>query len=160
MSTSTHDGGVRSLTLAPRPTFAADATPLFSVDHRLVESEPPSLQNVLGAAALLWCTHAAWPTVRAIAACAGVAASSVLSPFGTSEKVRQALLTAERAALAELVDAHHGDLEAAVEARVDQLCAFDPRLSRLPLVAALAVGVNDAGELAVLASGVRPALAA
>lgn len=160
MSTSIHDGDRLSVALTPLPGLAAEPAPLFPVDHRLVVAEPPSLQDTLGAAALLWCTHAAWPTVRAVAACAGVAASSVLWPFGTSEQMRHALIAAERAALDQLVDEHDGDLDAAVSARVEQLCTLDQRLSKLPLVAALAAGVHDAGELAVLAGAVRSVLAA
>lgn len=160
MSTSIHDGGRPPLALTPFPDFGPEPAALFPVDQSIVVSEPASLQDTLAAAALLWCTHAAWPTVRAVAACAGVAASSVLWPFGTSEQMRHALITAERAALEQLVDDHAGDLEAAVRARVEQLCELDPRLSKLPLVAALAAGVHDAHELAVLAGAVRSVLAA
>lgn len=137
------------------PLFEHDEPDLFPVDPELVVADPPSLQEVLSAAALLWCTHSQWPTVRAVAACAGVSGSSVLWPFGTSEQMRQALIAAERSALAALVTEHGGDLVAAVAERVRQLCSYDPRLSRLPLVAALAAGVHDGAELAALAGAVR-----
>ncbi len=138
------------------PLFDHDEDPpLFPVDPELVVSDPPSLQEVLSAAALLWCTHSQWPTVRAIAACAGVSGSSVLWPFGTSEQMRHALVSAERSALASLVADHDGDLAAAVAERVGQLCGYDVRLSRLPLMVALAAGVHDADELVALAGGVR-----
>lgn len=137
------------------PLFDLEEPPLFPVDPELVVSDPPSLQEVLSAAALLWCTHTQWPTVRAIAACAGVSGSSVLWPFGSSEQMRLVLVSAERAALAGLVADHGGDLAAAADERVSQLCSYDVRLSRLPLVAALAAGVHDGDELATLAGAVR-----
>ena len=58
------------------------AAPLFPVDPELVVADPPSLQDGLRAAALLWCTHSTWPTARAIAACAGISGSSVMWPYG------------------------------------------------------------------------------
>lgn len=157
MSLSTPDGIRPSLTLAPLPGFEADPPlpPLFRVDPELVVADPPSLQDGLRAAALLWCAHSAWPTVRAIAACAGISASSVLWPYGTSDGMRQALVRAERAALAALVEEHDGGMAAAVAARVEVLAAHDPRLSKLPLIAALAAGVHDPAELSALARGVR-----
>lgn len=160
MSTSIHDDGRSPFALTPLPGVAAEPEPLFPVDPRLVVAEPPSLQDTLVAAALLWCTHAGWPTVSAIAACAGVSTSSVLWPFGTADQMRQALITAERAALEELTRAHDGDLPAAVDDRVEQLCVADVRLSRLPLIVAIAAGVHDPGELAVLAGAVRSDVAA
>lgn len=132
-----------------------EAAPLFPIDPELVVADPPSLQDALCAAALLWSTHSAWPTVRAIAACAGIAASSVLWPYGSIEQMRLALISAERTALATLVEDHGGDLPLAVDARTEQLCAHDVRLSKLPLLVALAAGVHDATELAVLAGAVR-----
>jgi hypothetical protein len=138
------------------PLFDVPALPpLFPVEPELVVHDPPSLQDSLTGAALLWCVHLQWPPVRAIAACAGVTSSSVLWPFGTIEQMRQALVRSERAALAALLEEHGGDLSAAVDERVDQLCAHDPRLSTLPLLAALAAGVHDATELACLAGAVR-----
>lgn len=154
MSLTSSNGARTSLTLAPLPGMEA-AEPLFAVDPELVVTEPPSLQDGLRAAALLWCTHSTWPTVRAIASCAGVAASSVLWPYGTIDAMRNALVRAERAALVELLADHDGDLAAAVAARVEALAAHDPRLSRLPLLVALAAGVHDPEELAALALGVR-----
>ncbi len=151
----TSSNGVRpSLTLASLPGMEA-AEPLFPVDPEFVVGDRPSLQDGLRAAALLWCTHSVWPTVRAIAGCAGIAASTVLWPYGTIDAMRNALVRAERAALEGLLDAHDADLAAAVAARVEALVAHDPRLSRLPLIAALAAGVHDPDELAVLAGGVR-----
>lgn len=132
-----------------------EADPLFPVDPELVVADPPSLQDGLCAAALLWCTHSSWPTVRAIASCAGIAASSVLWPYGSVEQMRLALIRSERAALASLVEDHGGDLPLAVDERTEQLCGHDLRLSKLPLLAALAAGVHDATELAVLAGAVR-----
>lgn len=154
MSLTSSNGARPSLTLAPLPGMEA-AEPLFPVDPELVVADPPSVQEGLRAAALLWCTHSAWPTVRAIAACAGIAASSVLWPYGTIDAMRNALIRAERAALTRLIDEHDGDLPAAVTARVDALVWHDPRLSRLPLVVALAAGVHDPEELTALAGGVR-----
>ena len=132
-----------------------EAAPLFPVDPELVVADPPSLQDGLRAAALLWCTHSTWPTVRAIAACAGISGSSVLWPYGSTEQMRLALIRAERAALAALVEDHGGDLPLAVDERTEQFCEHDPRLSKLPLLVALAAGVHDAAELAVLAGAVR-----
>lgn len=129
--------------------------PLFPVNPELVVADPPSLQDGLCAAALLWCTHSTWPTVRAIASCAGIAPSSVLWPFGSVEQMRFALICAERAALASLVEDHAGDLPMAVDARTEHLSGHDPRLTKLPLLVALAAGVHDATELAVLAGAVR-----
>lgn len=43
----------------------------------------------------------------------------------------------------------------AVDARTEQLSGYDLRLSKLPLLVALAAGVHDATELAVLAGAVR-----
>ncbi len=154
MSLTSSNGARSSLALGPLPGTEA-AEPLFPVDPELVVTEPPSLQDGLLAAALLWCTHSTWPTVRAIASCAGVAASSVLWPYGTIDAMRNALIRAERAALAELLDDHDGDLATAVAARVEVLAEHDPRLSRLPLLVALAAGVHDPEELAALALGVR-----
>lgn len=131
------------------------AAPLFPVDPELVVADPPTLQDGLCAAALLWCTHSSWPTVRAIAACAGISGSSVLWPYGSLEQMRLALIRAERAALASLVEDHAGDLPLAVDERIGQLCGYDLRLSKLPLLVALAAGVHDAAELAVLAGAVR-----
>ena len=143
------------------PLFdGCQATPLFPVDPELVVADPPSLQDGLRAAALLWCTHSRWPTVRAIAACAGISASSVLWPYGSIEQMRLALIAAERAALASLVADHGGDLPLAVDERTEHLGGHDPRLTKLPLLAALAAGVHDATELAVLAGAVRSSLAA
>ena len=93
--------------------------------------------------------------MRAIAACAGIAASSVLWPYGTVERMRHALINAERTALSTLVGANGGDLSAAVNERVASLAAVDPRLSKLPLLAALAAGMSDSDELALLAGAVR-----
>ncbi len=132
-----------------------EAAPLFPVDPELVVADPPSLQDGLCAAALLWCTHSTWPTVRAIAACAGISGSSALWPYGSTEQMRLALIRAERSALAALVEDHGGDLPLAVDERTEQLCEHDLRLSKLPLLVALAAGVNDAAELAVLAGAVR-----
>ena len=132
-----------------------EAAPLFPVDPELVVADPPSLQDGLCAAALLWCTHSTWPTVRAIAACAGISGSSVLWPYGSIEQMRLALIRAERAAIATLVEDHGGDLPMAVDERTELLCAHDLRLSKLPLLVALAAGVHDAAELAVLAGAVR-----
>ena len=154
MSLTSPNGARPSLTLAPLPGMEA-AEPLFPVDPEFVVGDPPSLQDALRAAALLWCTHSVWPTVRAIAGCAGIAASTVLWPYGTIEAMRNALVRAERAALRSLVDEHNGDLAAAVAARAEALAAHDPRLSRLPLIAALAAGVHDSEELGALAGGVR-----
>lgn len=151
----TPDGIRPSLSLTPLFADEPGPAPLFPVDHELVVGDPPSLQDALCAAALLWCTHTAWPTVRAIAECAGIAASSVLWPYGTVEQMRSALIRAERGALAALLSEHGGDLPAAVDERIDQLARHDPRLSRLPLLAALACGVHDASELAALAGAVR-----
>ena len=69
--------------------------------------------------------------------------------------MRLALIRAERAALATLIEDHGGDLPLAVDERTEQLCEHDLRLSKLPLLAALAAGVHDATELAVLAGAVR-----
>jgi hypothetical protein len=154
MSLSNADGTRPSLSLAPLPGFEP-AQALFPVDHGLVVADPPTLQEGLRAAALLWCTHSAWPTVRAIAACAGIGASTVLWPYGSSDAMRHALVRAERSALATLIDEHGGDLATAVAERVDLLAAHDARLSRLPLMVALAAGVHDADELAALAREVR-----
>ena len=154
MSLTNPDGPRPSLSLAPLPGFEA-AEPLFPVDPELVVADPPSLQDGLRAAALLWCTHSAWPTVRAIAACAGISGSSVLWPYGTIEAMRNALVQAERTALARLVEEHDGDLSAAAAERADVLAVHDPRLSKLPLIAALAAGVHDPDELAALAREVR-----
>ena len=159
MSLTHHDGSRPSLSLAPLPGLEA-GKPLFPVDPELVAAERPSLQDGLRAAAVLWCTHSAWPTVRAIAACAGISASTVLWPYGTIEAMRHALVRSERAALAQLVEAHDGDLAAAVAERVDVLAAHDLRLTTLPLIAALAAGVHDADELAALAREVRQVTAA
>ena len=154
MSLTDPDGSRPSLSLAPLPGFEA-AAPLFPVEPELVVADPPSLQDGLRAAALLWCTHSAWPTVRAIAACAGISASSVLWPYGTIDAMRNALVNAERAALARLVEEHDGDLSAAAAERAELLAAHDARLAKLPLIAALAAGVPDADELAALAREVR-----
>lgn len=132
-----------------------EAAPLFPVDPELVVADPPSVQDGLCAAALLWATHSTWPTVRAIAACAGIPGSSVLWPYGSIEQMRLALIRAERTALATLVEDHGGDLPLAVDERTEQLCEYDLRLSKLPLLVALAAGVHDATELAVLAGAVR-----
>ena len=131
-----------------------EAAALFPVDPELVVADPPSLQDGLCAAALLWCTHSTWPTVRAIASCAGISASSVLWPYGSIGQMRLALIRAERAALATLVE-EHGDLPLAVDERTEQLCGYDLRLSKLPLLVALAAGVHDATELATLAGAGR-----
>lgn len=155
MSLTTPDGARPSLSLAPLPGLEPDEA-LFPVDPELVvANNRPSLQKGLRAAALLWCTHSAWPTVRAIASCAGISASTVLWPYGTIDAMRHALVRAERAALTALVERHAGDRAAAVAERVDVLAAHDPRLSKLPLLAALAAGVHDAAELAALAGAVR-----
>ena len=53
---------------------------------------------------------------------------------------------AERPALATLVEEHAGDLPLAVDERTEDLCARDLRLSKLPLLVALAAGVHDAVE--------------
>ena len=132
-----------------------ESAPLFPIDPELVVADPPSLQDGLCAAALLWCTHSTWPTVRAIAACAGISGSSVLWPYGSIEQMRLALIRAERSALATLVEEHAGDLPLAVDERTADLCARDLRLSKLPLLVALAAGVHDAVELTVLAGAVR-----
>jgi len=151
----TTSGGARSpLSLAPLPGFEPDE-PLFPVDPETVVADPPTLQDALRAAALLWCTHTAWPTVRAIAACAEISASTVLWPFGTIDAMRHALVRAERSALAALVERHAGDLGAAACERADALAAHDVRLTRLPLLSAMAAGVHDADELAALALVVR-----
>lgn len=151
----TTPGGVRpSLSLAPLPGFEPEP-PLFPVDPETVVADPPTLQDALRAAALLWCTHTTWPTVRAIAACAEISASTVLWPFGTIEAMRHALVRAERTALAALVAAHAGDLPAAATERADALAAHDVRLTRLPLLVAIAAGVHDADELSALALVVR-----
>ena len=154
MSITSPDGPRPSLFLAPLPGLEADE-PLFPVDPQLVVADPPSLQDGLRAAALLWCVHAAWPTVRAIAACAGISASSVLWPYGTIDAMRRALVHAERAALARLVEEHGGDVAIAADTRAADLATHDPRLTRLPLIAALAAGVHDPEELAALARAVR-----
>lgn len=96
-----------------------------------------------------------WPTVRAIAGCAGISATSVLWPYGSIEQMRLALIRAERAALASLVEDHGGDVPMAVDERTEQLSGYDLRLTKLPLLVALAAGVHDATELAVLAGAVR-----
>ena len=154
MSLSNADGLRPSLSLAPRPGLEP-APPLFPVDRTLVVADPPTLQEGLRAAALLWCTHSAWPTVRAIAACAGISAATVLWPYGTSDAMRHALVRAERSALRALIDEHGGALAAAVAERVELLATHDPRLSTLPLIAALAAGVHDSDELTALAREVR-----
>ena len=154
MSLTSPDGARPPLSLAPLPGLESEQ-PLFPVDPELVVGDPPSLQDGLRAAALLWATHSSWPTVRAIAACAGISGSSVLWPYGTIDAMRHALIRAERTALGALVSEHGGDLAAAVAERVDVLAAHDPRLSRLPLIAALAAGVHDSDELATLAREVR-----
>lgn len=154
MSLTSSNGARPSPSLALLPGMEA-TEPLFPVDPELVVGDRPSLQEGLRAAALLWCAHSVWPTVRAIGACAGIAASTVLWPYGTADAMRSALIRAERTALADLLDEHDGDLAAAVASRVDALVAHDPRLSRLPLVVALAAGVHDPEELAVLAGVVR-----
>lgn len=159
MSLSNADGTRPSLSLAPLPGLEP-APSLFPVDPELVVGDPPSLQDGLRAAGILWCAHSMWPTVRAIAACAGISASTVLWPYGTSDAMRHALVRAERSALGTLVDEHGGDLAAAVAERVELLAAHDPRLSTLPLIAALAAGVHDSDELAALAREVRQVPAA
>ena len=79
----------------------------------------------------------------------------MLWPYGSIEQMRLALIRAERAALASLVEAHGDDLPLAVDERTEQLCGYDLRLSKLPLLVALAAGVHDATELATLAGAVR-----
>lgn len=87
---------------------------------------------------------------------------SLTNPDGTRPSLslaplpmRHALVRAERAALAALVERHDGDRAAAAAERADLLATHGPRLSKLPLLAALAAGVHHAGELADLAGAVR-----
>ena len=69
MSVTSPDSPRPSLALAPLPGLEAEE-PLFPVDPQAVVADPPSLQEGLCAATLLWSTHSSWPTVRAIAAAA------------------------------------------------------------------------------------------
>lgn len=157
MSVTYPAGDRPALTLAmPSDAEEPERDVLFPVDPELVVLSPWCLQAPLRAAALLWCTHFTFPGVSAIGQCADVKPSTILWPYGTIHELRSSLVTAERAALAMLVESHDGDLAAAVEERVAALCEHDERLSKLPLVAALDAGVTDAAELAVLAGAVRP----
>ena len=56
MTLTDHGGSRPSLSLAPLPGLEA-GEPLFPIDPELVAAGPPSLQDGLRAAAVLWCTH-------------------------------------------------------------------------------------------------------
>ena len=80
-------------------------------------------------------------------------------PAGAGARRRSPVFTRqaepERTVLSPVEEEIANALTNAVDERIDRLCAYDPRLSRLPLLAALASGVHDAAELAALAGAVR-----
>jgi hypothetical protein len=132
------------------------AVPTDAVPHTLVARPElarlgprgqQTLQRVLVAAALLWCRRATWPTVRAIAAQAGVAPSTVLREVGTSVGLHRLLVEIERSAFEHAVeDAEQAGLsrraaqQRVARSRTTSWRAIHPELAWLPFLAALASG--------------------
>lgn len=138
--------------------------PIFTIRSDWLDSQPPSLQRVLLAAAALWCRKLVWPTLREIGLLAAVAPSTSIRAVGSSDGLRQLLIAAELETISELVKPHHErddaeGMQRAFLGRFTRLADIDPALRRLPLLVGL-TAFEPSDRDAAIASSFTSSIAA
>lgn len=144
-----HDANVRS-------------DPIFTIRPDWLDSQPPSLQRVMLAAATLWCRHLVWPTVRQIGSLAAVAPSTAIAAVGSADRLRHLLIKSELVTISDLIQPHldrddEDGMHIAFAGRFFRLADIDPALRRLPLLAAMAAAGQsgwDAGFASTFAASI------